>query len=284
MKLDCVVAACNNNPMYIDFIPNFVKAWNKLCPNVDVKIILIHDSIPEKFKEYEKNIILFPPLPNISTAFTSQYIRLLYPALLPYKNGVIITDMDILPMNARYYIENIKPFTNEHFVYLRHVLMKGFVRSYFKDQITGQIIQKKINIPKQLSMCYNVATPTVWSKVFNIQTLEDINKRLTEVYKTIKYETPGDSHKNGTVDNHSWSKDQIDLYNQVMKWNKQTGKFVYIQDEKAGYKRLDRGSFSGIHLTQELQQMVQMGVFSDYHCYRPYNKYKTINDSIVSWL
>ena len=58
MKLDCVLTACNNDPMYIDFIPTFVKAWYTLCPNVDVKIILIHDSIPEKFKDYEKNINL----------------------------------------------------------------------------------------------------------------------------------------------------------------------------------------------------------------------------------
>ena len=38
MKLDCVLTACNNDPMYIDFIPNFVKAWNTLCPGADVKI------------------------------------------------------------------------------------------------------------------------------------------------------------------------------------------------------------------------------------------------------
>ena len=35
---------------------------------------------------------------------------------------------------------------------------------------------------------------------------------------------------------------------------------------------------------QDLQQMIQMGVFSDYHCYRPYEKFKHINDTIVSWL
>ena len=264
MKLDCVLTACNNDPMYIDFIPTFVKAWHTLCPKVDVKIILIHDSIPEKFKDYEKNIILFPPLPNVSTAFTSQYIRLLYPALLPYTNGVMITDMDILPMNSRYYIENIKPFTNDHFVYLRHVLMEGYVLSNYLEQLTGRVIQKKITIPPQLSMCYNVATPTVWGKIFTIQTVDDINKRILELYESIEYVTPGELHKDGEVENHSWSQDQIDLYACVMKWNTHTNKFAFIRDDNTGYRRLDRSRYGGIPLTQELQQMIQMGVFSDY--------------------
>ena len=72
MKLDCVVTACNTTPLYIDFIPMFIKAWNKLYPDVDVIIILINDVIPDKFKEYMDNIILFEPIPNISTAFISQ--------------------------------------------------------------------------------------------------------------------------------------------------------------------------------------------------------------------
>ena len=41
MKLDCVLTACNMNPLYSDFIPIFIKTWNKLYPAVDVKIIFI---------------------------------------------------------------------------------------------------------------------------------------------------------------------------------------------------------------------------------------------------
>ena len=34
---------------HYDFIPLFIKTWNKLYPDVDVKIIFISDSIPTKF-------------------------------------------------------------------------------------------------------------------------------------------------------------------------------------------------------------------------------------------
>jgi hypothetical protein len=32
-------------------------------------------------------------------------------------------------------------------------------------------------------MCYNVATPLVWREIFKINTINDINKRLTFIFK-----------------------------------------------------------------------------------------------------
>ena len=49
MKLDCILTACNTNELYIDFIPIFIKSWTKLYPDVDIKIVLINDIIPDKF-------------------------------------------------------------------------------------------------------------------------------------------------------------------------------------------------------------------------------------------
>jgi len=40
MKLDCVLTAVNENPLYLEFIPIFIKTWNKLYPGIDVKILL----------------------------------------------------------------------------------------------------------------------------------------------------------------------------------------------------------------------------------------------------
>ena len=88
MKLDCVITACNMNLIYYEFIPFFIKAWDKLYPNIDVKVILISDNIPEDLKPYLDNIILFEPVHGVSTSFTSQYIRILYPCILNYKNGI----------------------------------------------------------------------------------------------------------------------------------------------------------------------------------------------------
>ena len=88
MLLDCVITAVNDNPLYIEFIPIFIKTWKKLYPTVDVKIILIANEIPQKYIEYNDHIILFKPIENVLTSFTSQVIRLFYPCLLPYKMGL----------------------------------------------------------------------------------------------------------------------------------------------------------------------------------------------------
>ena len=125
MKLDCILTACNTNELYIDFIPIFIKSWTKLYPNVDIKIVLINDIIPTKFEEFKTNIILFNPIPTISTGFISQYIRLLYPCILnQYENGIMITDMDMIPMNKTYYTKNIENIDNNKFIYLRDVCIK----------------------------------------------------------------------------------------------------------------------------------------------------------------
>ena len=49
MKLDCILTAVNINLLYIDFIPIFIKTWNKLYPLTDIKIILISNNIPDEF-------------------------------------------------------------------------------------------------------------------------------------------------------------------------------------------------------------------------------------------
>ena len=109
MKLDCVLTAVNENTLYLDFIPFFVDTWNKLYPDVDVKVVLIMSEIPSNLEKYKNNIILFKPIPSINTSFISQYIRMLYPCILNYKNGVMITDIDIIPMNKVYYTHPIEP-------------------------------------------------------------------------------------------------------------------------------------------------------------------------------
>jgi len=96
MKIDCVLTAVNTNPLYIEFIPVWLKSWKKLCPDIFPLIILIAHEIPFEYQEYSENIILFNPVENISTNFTSQYIRLLYPSLLHFNNGILITESGLL--------------------------------------------------------------------------------------------------------------------------------------------------------------------------------------------
>ena len=257
MKLDCILTSCNLNPLYCDFIPIFVKTWNKLYPDIDVKIVLISDYIPDNLKLYDKNIILFKPIINISTAFISQYIRLLYPAILDYENGILITDIDILPMNRIYYEKNIELYDNDKFIYFRDVLLKT---------------------DNQIAMCYNVATSKVWKEIFQIYSLENINNKIITRFNEIKKnfcEGPGNS---------GWFTDQIDLYNYIKLWNIKTNNFIYLNDNLTKFNRLDRVHMNKNLISENEMKKIKSGFYSDYHCLRPYLQYKHINDLICSLL
>ena len=246
MKLDCVLTAVNEKKLYLDFVPIFIKTWNKLYPDIDVKIILISTKIPENLLLYKKNIILFKPIKNVLTSFISQFIRLLYPCILNYNNGVLITDMDMLPMNSTYYTDNILSYDNTKFIYYRENICNEF---------------------NQIAMCYNIATPKIWREIFKINSLEEIKMNIKEVFdsNTIK-----EGHGNT-----GWCMDQIKLYNKVMKWNKKTNNFVRLKEKNTGYKRLDRISFKT--LDSSTQKNIIYGKYTDYHMHRPMSRYSKIN-------
>jgi hypothetical protein len=253
MRLDCVLTSTNDNPLYIDFIPIFIKTWNKLYPDVDVKIILIANNIPDKFIEFKENIILFKPIEHVLTSFTSQFIRLLYPCILDYKNGVLITDIDMLPMNNTYYTKNIIEYDNNNFI-------------YYRDNICSQY--------EQIAMCYNIATPTIWKDIFKINSVDDI---INYIQKINNENIIKEGHNNA-----GWCIDQITLYNKVMEWNKKTNRFIRLNEQKTGFKRLDRNCFNIENIN--IRNNISAGKYSDYHCYRPMNKYHNINWEIYNLL
>ena len=253
MILDCVLTAVNEKPLYLDFVPIFIKTWNKLYPNVDVKIILIANKIPDKLLLYKNNLILFKPIKNVLTSFTAQFIRLLYPCILNYNNGVLITDIDMLPMNNSYYTKNIIDYANNKFI-------------YYRDKVC-------LN-NKQIVICYNVATPEIWKDIFKINHLNDIIMYIKNVNdNNIIKEGSG---KTG------WFIDQITLYDKVTKWHKKTNNFVQLNYKQSNYKRLNRNRFNISDI--KLRQNITEGKFSDYHCYRPMSKYYKLNWDIYNLL
>jgi hypothetical protein len=259
LKLDCVLTACNDNPMYMECIPIFIKSWNTLYPNVDVKVILISDSIPNELDEYNNNIILLPlnkiGLSKESEPFVSVYIRYLYPSLLNYTNGIMITDVDMLPMNKNYF--NFKGIDKSKYVNTR-------------DWNDGY----------QFASCYNIATSKVWSEVFNISNFDDIKIRLHDIWynelDSIPQKLINDSPYKG------WYKDQIDALKYVTIWNKITNNLLILKDKDTGYNRLDRAN--QCRMNNDIKLNIIDGKYSDYHICRPYSKHKEFNDEIVELL
>ena len=255
MKLECVLTATNDNPLYCDFIPIFIETWKKLLPNVLIYIIFVGNEIPEKFNKYKEHIILYTPPIWVSTAFVSQYIRNLYPAIIDVDGGVLITDMDMLPMNSEYYIDNIKDVDDSKFFCYRNVLHEECA---------------------QIPMCYNIALPSTWSNIFKINNLEDVEQRLINIHDSIEYE---DRHAG-----KGWGCDQEHLFMYVIKENNISDIFEYKNDNKTGYKRLDRDDGISKTLPKNVIENIKNHKYSDYHLNRPMSKFDELNWKIFSLL
>jgi hypothetical protein len=244
MLLECVLTAVNSKKKYIHFVPVFIDTWLALFPNLKVRVVLVNATIPKFLLKYKEHLIIFPPIPNVPTAFTSQFIRLLYPALLGCEGGVLITDIDMLPANRTYYTDAIQAAPVNSFVYMRNNLcgrrrMKG-----------------------QFAIGYNVANSDTWGEINNIRTKEDVIQRLRQESTSC------------------WYADQLYLKKSVLLWNQQTNRFFPLTDKDTKFKRLTRRKRQPLEWDAVA---LENHLYTDFHCPRPFcGKNKELVLSIVA--
>jgi hypothetical protein len=242
MKLGTVVTASDLNPTYSEYIPAFIETWTSLVPEADIRIILVADAIPEALLPYSKHIHLMHPLPGVSSAFQAQCIRLLYPRSITRDEGVI-TDMDMLPLCRRYYVDSIKDVSDDAFVIYRDGVLHN-----------------------QIPMCYCVAHPSTWQSIFGAVHAEEL---IQSWWKPDYTGIPGQK---------GWFTDQIFLYNSVMSW---PGRIVRFKDYQLRFRRLDRSQRLMANIERACAD-IRSGLYVDYHGLRPYNAHRAINDAVVA--
>jgi hypothetical protein len=235
MKLTTVLGSVNNNPSYYLFIPKQILFWK----HFGIKFIAVYvgKEIPDELKSYSANIILWNKNLDLDSAYVAQNIRIWYPALITLgcDEMLMITDMDMLPMSDHYYKLGLDKFNKDDFVYYRN--------------IAGN----------QIYMCYNAGHPSVWAKVFGINSEEDVELKLNEHYnKSYKALKTG------------WFTDQEVLYKYLIKYpNLKVLNRPIKRLEVTGYKK---------HLSKGDTNFIKK--YDDAHFHRNYmnNKY-LIEDS-----
>jgi len=242
MKLQLALVSCDLNPRYINFWPLVHRAWANIV-GIRIILILIANEIPDNI-EYKDDIILFPPIPNIHTAFQAQCIRILYPALLTNitNDGIIITDMDMIPMSHKFFCNNIAPYDNDNFI------------TFFGPE-------------NELYICYNVATPTIWNDIFQVNTLKNLCDILISWNNS--------AHYSGHHGGFGWFTDQIKLCEYVKNWKKlHPTKFIKINKIPS---RLDRSN--NIPDINKID-VNRIKLYHDFHMNYPYDKYKNYLEEI----
>ena len=251
MKLDLCLLSCDLNPMYYDFFPLIRKFWKKKV-GIDCLLILVADEIPYSLREESDSIILFQPLKNIPTAFQAQCIRLLYPCLLTQFDGIIISDMDIIPLQSEFFLNPIKDLDqNKTFCIYRDVISEY----------------------NQYPMCYCAASSETWRNLFNVNIINDIVVLLEKWYSKNDYAI-------SSASSEMWAQDQLQLFKYVN--NNSSLEIKKFTDDQTKFTRLDRADVNFISKNKnEIKKEIENGKYSDFHLPRPYQKYKDLLDELL---
>ena len=92
----------DTQPLYLDFFPLVHRVWRELV-GVRCVLALIAEEIPPKLEHLKDDIVLFPPIDGVHPGFHALCIRLLAPQLVEEKNAIIVSDIDMLPMDREYF-------------------------------------------------------------------------------------------------------------------------------------------------------------------------------------
>ena len=145
MKLTKVILVVNDNPNYYKFANDVYDIWKNYI-KIQPHLFIITDDKSKIELDFGNRIVQYiNPIPDIPTAFQSQVIRLLLPCLY-LDDFIIITDIDMIPIQKKFFKKYIKYISDDIFI------------KYFHTH----------------QMCYNCAKGEIWRKIFKASSISDI--------------------------------------------------------------------------------------------------------------
>jgi hypothetical protein len=251
LRLTHVVVSSDLNERYLDLWPLASRAWKEIA-GVEPLLVLVADepAAPSTLRN-DPNVRVFPPVDGVHTAFQAQCIRLLYPALLEGAGGVIVADVDMVPLNKRYFHRCTRHVAEGDFVAYRDLMLSA-----------GEV-----------PICYNAAAPRTWLELFGVATMGEAAERLTEWAENLAYDgVPGGS---------GWATDQRTLYRALIDFGARSRRVWILDDRYTGFRRLDRSSIGAGELSANDEHAIARGEFSDFHCVLPHVEFRELNERVV---
>jgi hypothetical protein len=250
MRLTRALLACDLNPRYLESWGLVARAWEEIAGVEPVLVLVANERDAPAELVADERVRLFPPVEGLHTAFQAQCVRLLYPALLEGDGAVLISDVDLLPLDPDYFHGPLRLLDERQFVALRDA---GLGRS-------------------MLAMAYNAARPEVWREIFGASSLDDVRARLAEWSGGLAYD--------GVRGGDGWYTDQRVLHASAMTWGERTGRLWILEDAYTGFRRLDRDAVeSGIGA--RVRRGLEARRYSDYHSLVPYGEFRATNEQVL---
>jgi hypothetical protein len=252
LRLTHALVACDLNAGYVESWPLIRRAWLEIGGVEPVLVLMADEADAPPELVADEHVVLFPPVAGVHTAFQAQCIRLLYPALLDPHGCVLISDMELVPLEPRYFHAPIATLDDRFFVAYRDILLPR-----------GEV-----------AMAYNAARPATWADVFAIGDEDDVRERLSRWAAATPYE--------GRRGGSGWDTDQVVLYRTLLPWGERTGRLWLLDDEYTGFRRLDRADVEGLDaLTTEQERNLRAGRYTDFHSPHPHGRFRELNERVL---
>jgi hypothetical protein len=252
LELTHALVASDLNSRYLDFWPLARRAWSEIA-GLEALLVLVadEDDAPAALLD-DPGVRLFSPLPGVHTALQAQCIRLLYPALLDADGAVLTSDIDMVPLNPRYFRRPASRVGADDFLAYRDAILMN----------------------TEIPICYNAARPATWRRVFGVETLGDVRSCLAEWAEGIEYEG-----RRGGV---GWASDQHILYRILVEHGRRSANVWILDDAYTGFRRLERESFrKRKEIPERERRRIRRGAYSDFHCLSPHGEFHEVNELVV---
>lgn len=252
LRLTHVLLASDLHPSYIGLWPIAKRAWAGIA-GLHPVLVLVADpaAVPHELRE-DPNVRVFEPEQGLHTAFQAQCIRLLYPALMDTAEAIVTSDIDMVPMNARYFHHPLMRIDQTHFVCYRDALLEV----------------------EELPICYNAALPETWSSIFGVEGIDDVRARLREWGADVQYA--------GTHGGEGWTTDQRRLYRILLDRGRREDDVWILDDDFTGHRRLERAYLEKWGaLSPEAARGIARHAYSDFHLLRADSEHAALNAVIV---
>lgn len=213
MKLTRAILSANDNPRYLDFWPYVSKAWRELI-GIEPVLFFIGEAGRVEELSLHGQVIQVPVHPDWDIVNQAQSIRLWAGTKFPQEN-FIISDLDMLPINRDYFIDQIKDFSDDSMIsYTSDVMNYGFYLRF-----------------PQLPMCYLAGKGSTFNEILGISESTSWN----EFVKKLKNRSFG------------YGTDQKHFYSQFLKWKGNPSRYIGLSRGWIGGKiaehRLDKAKW-----------------------------------------
>lgn len=249
LTLSHVVVSSDLNVRYLDCWPLVQRAWREIA-GLEPLLVLIANEAPPDLRA-DPNVCVFEPVDVIHTALQAQCIRLLYPALIEGASGVLVSDVDMVPLNRSYFHRPAAMVDERHFLAYRDVFLGA----------------------SEIPICYNAAHPRTWGEIFRVDDPDDVRSRLLEWGAGLRY----DAIRGG----HGWDTDQVILYRTLVDRARQRRDVWILDDRFTRLHRLESPHIGAGGPAGALAEWIRRGLYSDFHLELPAVENAEMNRKVV---